>query len=151
MDKEKSWVKANSSSCDLYDWIYLQSDVWSGYIKYGYEQLTGKTSNPWRLYNLYPSHFHLLNSDTLNNAGEEDLTNFVCAPSFVLLDNKNFKANFCTRNYKRYPRIFDVYFSLASLDDPDKIFVAEIVAMGVAPADFMPVLRKFMESITWKK
>lgn len=154
----KCWGKSEDKENDLYtyayincstsDNIFLSSGFSTGSIIYKYFWITSKGLNPVRFYNLYENHFRYPNP--YENAQEDDVTNFKCDNNFVDIGGRDAKVLWCARRYKKFPDLYDINFSLASVDRNDRGLLVEVVALGLGKASAVEFARKFLKEIQWR-
>ncbi|MBI5415991.1 MAG: trypsin-like peptidase domain-containing protein [Candidatus Omnitrophica bacterium] len=147
-DKEKQLYNYAYIQCSTSDNIFLSNGFSTGQILYKYLWLTSKGLNPFRFYNFYQSRFQYPNP--YENAGEDDVTNFKCDNNFVDIGGRTAKVLWCARQYKKFPGLYDINFSLASTDRPDRGFMMEVVALGTGKTNAVEFVRKFMKAVQWQ-
>jgi serine protease Do len=150
--KEKDPYENYFSICASQDRIFLDSspsdgDFDTGSVLYRYNYLVGKDKlNIMRFYNFYEEQFSVPRGD-FQNAREGDVTNFDCNSRFVDIAGFRWKANFCVRQYKKYPGIFDMHLYMAMVGDEKKGFIAIISAQGVSRKNALALAQRFMDEI----
>jgi serine protease Do len=161
-DAVKCWGGTNYKETDPYedyfsicasqDRLFLDSDASgndfdTGSILYRYSYIVGKDKlNLMRFYNFYQGQFSQPGGD-YQNAREGDVTNFECNNHFVDIAGQRWKANFCIRQYKKYPAIFDMHLYMAMVGDGKKGFIAAISAQGVSRQNALALSQRFMSEI----
>jgi len=148
-DKKKDKYTLDYTQCSSDDYIFLNSNFYTGHITYKYAWLTNRGFHPFRFYKKVEQHFSEIQQ--YSNAGKEDVTNFECTMKFVEINQNDYKASLCIRNYKKYSQLYDINFSLASIDKIDKSLMAEVIALGISQERSKEFLEKFMRSIQWIK
>ncbi len=136
-------------SCSTEDDIFLSSSLSTGKIIHAYEWVVGHGLNPFRFYNLYEEWFK--ETYDYKNANKEDVSKFVCRDDFVKTAGRDWKVALCVRQYKKYPKLFDVNLEMASLYAMDRGLLTELVALGVSRERAVDLARKFMGEIKWQK
>lgn len=136
-------------SCFTDDVIFIDSDFYTGKISYQYNWVTSQGLNPVRFYNLYERIYSYL--DSYENARKKDVGNFTCNTDFVKIDQVDSKVAFCARPYKKYPRLFDINVSVASVHENDRGLIVVLKALGLSQKSALRVTRKFLNKIQWKK
>jgi len=150
--KETDPYEEYFSICASQDRLFLDSDASgndfdTGSILYRYSYITGKDKlNLARFYNFYQGQFSVPGGD-YQNAREGDVTNFDCNSRFVDLAGFRWKANFCIRQYKKYPAIFDMQLYMAIVGDGKKGFIATLSAQGISRQNAQAFARRFMSEI----
>lgn len=140
------------SICASQDRLFLDSDPSgsdfdTGAILYRYNYIVGKDKlNLVRFYNYYQGQFSMPGGD-FQNAREGDVTNFDCNSHFVDIAGFRWKANFCVRQYKKYPDIYDMHLYMAMVGGGKKGFIAAISAQGVSKQNALALAHRFMSEI----
>lgn len=140
------------SICASQDRLFLDSDAAgndfdTGAILYRYNYIVGKDKlNLTRFYNFYQGQFSIPGGD-FQNAREGDVTNFDCNSHFVDLAGFRWKSNFCIRQYKKYPAIFDMHLYMAMVGDGKKGFIVTLAAQGVSKQNALALASRFMREI----
>lgn len=158
-DSFKCWSDSEDDKTHLYeisyincfndDAIFLNTDFVTGSISYKYKWLTSRGLNPIRFYNLYERVFSY--HGVFQNAEEKDVQNFECNTDFVKIDDVDSKVSFCARQYKKYPELYDINVSVASVNDNDRGLIAVLNALGLTKASALKFTKKFLEEIHWEK
>lgn len=145
--KEKDPYQYFFSTCSSQDRMFLDNDFDTSLILYRYDYIIGKEKlNLLRFYNFYQSQFDYPTGD-FQNAKEGDVTNFDCNSRFVDLAGARWKANFCTRQYKKYPALFDMHLYMAMVGKGKQGFIAAMTAQGVSEQNALALAQKFMSEI----
>lgn len=155
----KCWGDSKDDKEDLYQWaslkcssqddIFIANDLRTGQVIYNYVWVKSKGLNTFRFYQLYENWFSA--PYQFENAKEEDVTNFQCETGFVQNQGEHWKIIVCSRQYKKYPHLYDVNLNMASVDHYKKGLLGELVALGVTQEQSQDLMRKFMGAIQWKK
>lgn len=148
-DEEDKLYNYAFVNCSSEDKIFVSPTLSTGQIIYKYNWMTSKGLNPIRFYNLYQSSF--ATTEEYTNATEEDTKNFNCTEGFVNIDHAVFKTHLCARAYKKFPKLFDINLSLASVHLKDRGLMAEVIALGLSQEKAKELVKKFMESMKWPK
>lgn len=114
-DEKKDLFLVSLAQCSSEDVLFISSDLYTGQIGYQYEWLKGKDLDMFRYYNLYEARFG--SQEVFTNADKKEATNFQCMIDFIVLNGADWKIAFCTRNYKKYPLLFDVNINMASVHE----------------------------------
>ncbi|MDE1151330.1 MAG: serine protease [Micavibrio sp.] len=145
--EEKKPYIYNRSTCSSQDRLFLDENFDTGTILYRYDSIVAKDKlNLPRFYNYYESQYSLP-VETYTNAGEEDVTNFDCNNSFVDLANRRWKASFCVRQYKKYPKIYDMHLYMALVGAGKQGLMISEIAAGVSKENALKLAQKFMSEI----
>lgn len=144
-DEKKQWITNAYTSCSTEDEIFLSNQFTTGKILYKYMWMKGRTYNPIRFYTLYEKSFS--QPQYYANAGDEDVEDFKCRSEFVDIHGTDFKSVLCARQYKNFPKLFDINVSLASLNYQDRGLLVEVIALGVEQNMIMTFVKRFMENI----
>lgn len=147
-DKESELYHYAHINCSTSDDIFLSPGFSTGRILYQYVWVKSKGLNSFRFYNLYERYFKF--SNPYQNAGEDDVTNFQCKNNFVNVGGRDAKVLWCTRQYKKFPNLYDINLALASTDRFDRGLLVEVVALGLGTANANNFVRKFMNAIQWQ-
>ncbi|KPJ95613.1 MAG: hypothetical protein AMJ55_03425 [Gammaproteobacteria bacterium SG8_15] len=70
---------------------------------------------------------------------------------FVTFTGKEWKMAFCSRQYLKYPSLYDTTVSVALVSESDIGLVIQLTAAGVGKDTAIALTRKFIEHITWQK
>ena len=155
----RCWGDSKDDGEELYQWtslrcssqddIFISNDLRTGQVTYNYIWVKSKGLNTFRFYRVFEYWFS--QPFQFENAKEEDVKNFKCETGFVTISGEHWKAILCARQYKKFPKLYDVNLNLASVDHYKKGLLAEMVVLGVTQEKSQALIRKFMESIRWKK
>ncbi len=145
--KEKDSYQYFFSSCASQDQIFLDQDFDTGAIFYRYDYIVGKkTLNLAQFYDFYQQQFAYPLGD-YQNAKEGDAENFNCNSRFVDIAGLRWKSNFCIRQYKKYPSIFDMHLYMAMVGAGKEGLVLTLVAQGMSQKNALDLARRFMNEI----
>lgn len=145
--EEKKSYKKYTSICSSQDRLFLDDDFDTGTYLYRYDSIVPKDKlDLSRFYNYYESQYSLP-LDAYSNAGEEDVTNFDCNNRFVDLADHRWKASFCVRQYKKYPKIYDMHLYMALVGAGRQGLMISEVAAGVSKENALLLAKKFMSEI----
>ncbi|MDZ4242071.1 MAG: serine protease [Candidatus Omnitrophota bacterium] len=148
-DEEHMLYTKSSLYCAMDDYIFVSSDLWSGRVLFAQHWVKSKKLDPLRFYNLNESFFAIDDFD--NAATKEEVTNFACHTDFVDIAGKNWKIAFCARQYKKYPRLYDVGLFMASLAEDDRALLVELNALGLSREKALQFVSKFIGEVKWQK
>ncbi len=155
----KCWGESKDEKEELYQWaslkcssqddVFIANDLRTGQVIYNYVWIKSKGLNLFRFYRLYETWFS--QPFQFDNAREEDVKNFQCQTGFVYMDGEHWKTIVCARQYKKFPKLYDININMASVDQYKKGLLMEMVALGVTQEKSQALMRKFMRSVKWKK
>ena len=158
-DLFKCWGDSQDNKEELYEWtslrcssqddIFIANDMRTGQIVYNYVWAQSKGLNTFRFYKVFEHWFE--QAYQFENAKESDVRNFKCDNSFVTTGGERWKTILCVRQYKDYPKLYDVNLNMASVDHYRKGLLLEMIALGVTQEKSRELIRKFMEAIQWTK
>ena len=158
-DLFKCWGDSKDDGEELYQWaslkcssqddIFIANELRTGQVIYNYVWVKSKGLNTFRFYQLFENWFSA--PYQFDNAKEDDVTNFQCQTGFVHNQGEHWKMIICSRQYKKYPELFDINLNMASVDHYKKGLLAEMIALGVTQEQSLKLMRKFMGAIEWKK
>ena len=134
--------------CSLEDDIFIHDNLVTGSLEYRYNWMTSKGLGPTRFYNQFENYF-AYEREFKNALDEADVNNFECTTNFVEIDGADFKISMCTRKYLRYPALFDLNLSLASVGKKDRGLIAEVFGYGLTQENIQKFISKFLGEIKW--
>ncbi|MFT4560715.1 MAG: serine protease Do [Gammaproteobacteria bacterium] len=142
----------SATTCSSEEQIYLSSEFTTGNVAYQFNWLDSKELNSTRFYNMYADKFSNAYAD--NDAGKEDVTEFVCHDGFIQSASLSgadvvTKTTFCVREYKKYRGLFDVLFFGASVHERTAGLISHFTIAGIERDLAMAFMRKFISSIQW--
>jgi hypothetical protein len=105
--------------------------------------------NDTRFYNLVSD--YLENYISAGSGDEKQVTEFAARTDFVRLGGMTWKINYCVRNYRKYPSLYDVVINMASLDERDNALIVCLTISGVGKNNGLLFSRKFLENVRWVK
>lgn len=154
-DEEHMYYIESSLNCFMDSDIWVSKNIQTGDISFSSTWLISKKLNPIRFYNLgetymspsYRWNFFHFGKDTK----KEDLTNYACQVSFIDLGGRDWKVAFCSRQYKKYPQLYDMTFTMVSLSEMNRILVVKLNAQGLRKENSLALVNKFMREIKWPK
>ena len=126
----------------------MSSDLNTGSISLRFEWLETKELNPLQFYNLFERKF----SRYLNPGygSEEEHSEYVSKNDFVKIAEKDFKTMLGLRQYKKYPKLYDLVFNAALMEYSSKGFLLKLSLTGISKENGLAFLRKFLETIQWQ-
>lgn len=122
----------------------------SGFVEYEFWHMQG---TDWPEYSYYRqlqqrvSHAH-----PGNQAAEEDVENFSCEIDVVKRNEGGIKRkiSYCTRAYKKFDHLYDVFYMGVTLDKADRAVMEHYTLSGVNIEDANRFLEKFIQQVTWQ-
>jgi hypothetical protein len=113
---------------------------------YRYDYLTAhkRLSLP-RFYSYYESQYAMPLG--LGEAAEANVTNYDCSDSFIDLVGHRWKSSFCVRQYKKYPKLYDMQLYMALVGGERQGFMMTQIAEGVSKENALKLAHKFMQEI----
>jgi len=145
--EEKKPYKYYRSICSSQDRLFLDENFDTGTIQYRYDSIVAKDKlNLPRFYNYYEGQYSLP-VEVYTSAGEEDVTNFECNNHFVDLADHRWKSSFCVRQYKKYPKIYDMQLYMALVGAGKQGLMISEIAAGVSKENALKLAQKFMSEI----
>ncbi|NQT94651.1 MAG: trypsin-like peptidase domain-containing protein [Lentisphaerae bacterium] len=134
--------------CGSKDWIYLSPSFFTGKVTYQCKWYVSKELNTPRFYNLLEHDFG--NTSKLNPAGKDDVTNFESRADFVRIAGRDWRVVLSTRNYKKYPLLYDIVVTMVSVTNTDRALLVDLMLFGVSEDMGLAFTRTFMEAIQWQ-
>jgi hypothetical protein len=127
--------------------VYLDdANKFVGKLIYEYYWLESDELDTVRFHNLYQK----LNKDQIeNNLSEEEVSNFNCDTWFVEISGEEFKTNLCRREYVEYEGVSDVLFTAALTGHDKQGFFITLIVTGTDFNATLPLVKKFLENVTW--
>jgi len=142
-----------ATTCSSEEQVYLSRNFESGNIVYQFNWLETKELNTFQFYNMLRQKIAAAYPD--NDAGKEDVTDFVCTDDFVAAgpqENQNVvtKATFCVREYKKYSGLYDILYFGITVHSRLSALISHFTMSGVERDLGQAFTRKFIASIAWK-
>lgn len=135
------------SACYSQDRLFLEDEFETGAYQYRYDYIAGKKELALpRFYTLYENIY--ADMGQAYNAVEGDVTNFECNNDFVDLSGRRWKTSFCVRQYKKYPKLYDMHLYMAMVGEGKKGQLVTLSAQGVSKENALAFARRFMDEIT---
>ena len=127
--------------------VYLSSKMSTGTIEYSFVWMESEVLSPLRFYKIYSNSYSKRNYYPY--ATEKEVTEFHCSNEFIKLAKHDWKAAYCVRQYKKYPKLHDVYLSLAALGELKRGHVIRVGLAGIDEKLARQFLNKFLGGIQW--
>ena len=80
---------------------------------------------------------------------EKEVSEFKCHNDFVKIADHDWKAAYCVREYKKFPKLHDAFLSFAILDQPKSGYIIRIGLAGLNEILARRFLQKFLGAIKW--
>ncbi|MEQ8693447.1 MAG: serine protease [Pseudomonadales bacterium] len=141
----------SSKTCTSQDNIYVSPTFTTGAIDIQYAWLSTTEFDSYRFHKVFGRTFSRMSTRTW--AGEDDVTNYQCNRDFVTqpqLSPSVWRAVMCVRQYKKFPRLYDVLYSGSLLGKADSGLASHFALSGVSHENAMAFARKFMELHAWE-
>lgn len=143
-DKDRRYDYAQTT-CGTYEKVYLGEMQTTGSIEYEYHWLQNRDLNAFQFSRLYTSVFTRLRPSGYH---DEDLyTRYECNTDIVDIGGTRWKAVFCLRSYRRFPRLYDFVTAMALLDGNRRGVALRLVVSGVDEELGFALSRKLMDTV----
>jgi len=137
------------SNCYSEDQIYMAQRFTTGGMAYTYDFFRSKDLGEIHFYNLYSMEYgHTIR---VNSANKDEVDNFQCHIDFVELSDKDWKISFCSRQYLKYPSLYDATMAAALVSEPNIGLVIQLATSGVSKKSALSLTSKFLRHVTWQK
>lgn len=122
----------------------------SGLVEYEFWHLQGKDWPEYSYYRLLQN--HVSHAHPGNRAGEDDVENYTCEIDVVTreLDGLKRKISYCTRPYKKFDGLYDVFYMGVTLDKSHMALMEHFTLSGVTQEDATQFLEKFIQQVVWQ-
>jgi len=149
-EKSDALILSAVANCSLDESTFISAHFFTGTLEMEFRYMNAKELNPLKFYHLYQQ--QIKRAGPGNKARKEDVTEFQCHHDIVMPENQriNTKSILCTRNYKKFPQLYDVMYLGNSVDKNKKALISHFTLSGVEKPSAMAFTKKFMESIAWK-
>ena len=137
------------SNCFSEDQIFLAQRFTTGGLAYSYDLYRSKQLSSIHFYNLYSGEYG--RPIRVNSASKDDVDNYQCHIDFTTFASKDWKIAFCSRQYEKYPTLYDTTVSIALVSESDIGLVIQLTAAGVGKETALALTQKFIQHITWQK
>ncbi|OMH28479.1 hypothetical protein BGP75_20985 [Motiliproteus sp. MSK22-1] len=150
---QKTGLRTISKGCHSDNYIYMGTHFNTGFFEYEFTYLETEELSSWTFYSALER--ALSGARPGNRASREDVTNFQCNNDFYRAQVKSgadtvYKATFCSRQYKNYPKLYDVFYIAATINRKDQALVSHFTLAGVEQELAMKFTEKFIGSVGWK-
>lgn len=149
-DKADALILTAVANCSLDENTYLSSRFFTGSMEIEFRTMKAKDIGANKFYHLYQQ--QIAHAGAGNRVDKENATEYQCHHDLVEPDNQaiNNKTIFCTRAYKKFPKLFDVLYLSASIDKEEQALVSHFTIAGISQANALAFTRQFMEAVSWK-
>jgi serine protease Do len=147
--KENKFFFYGTKRCESYRNIYLTSKLSTGFMGYAFSWMESESLNPLELYRKYSQKYS--SGKLFLNLSENDVTEFQCQNHFVRFADHDWKAAYCVRRYKEYPKLYDLFLSFAVLVDSPRKYILQMGLSGLDEPMSKRLLQKFLGSIQWNE
>jgi hypothetical protein len=145
--KEDQFYSYSQKWCESRNNIYLSSGFNTGTIGFSFVSMNSQSLNSLEFSKVYSDEF--ANSDFYPYATEKDVTEFKCETNFIELADHDWKGVYCVRQYKKFPKLHDVFLTFAVLDQPKHGHLIRIGLAGIDESLARQFLQKFLGGIQW--
>ncbi len=147
-DDREALMEHAYSNCFSEDQIFLDQRFTTGGLAYTYDYYRSKELGSIHFYNLYSNEYG--RPIRVNSANKDEVDNYQCHLDFVAFSGKDWKISFCTRQYLKYPSLYDTTVAIALVSETDIGLVIQLTASGVSKDTALAFTRKFIQHITWQ-
>ncbi len=149
-DKNDALMLAAIANCSLEENTYISSHFFTGSINMEFRYMQAKNLSASKFYYLYEQ--QIRQAGPGNKAEQSDVSEYQCHHDIVMPSNQliNNKSIFCTRAYKKFPKLYDVLYLSASIDKEKQAIVSHFTISGIEQLSALAFTRKFIESVSWK-
>ncbi len=149
-DKTDALILTAVANCSLDENTYISSKFFTGSIEIEFRYMQAKDIGSVKFYHLYEQ--QIARAGTGNRAGKDDVTEYQCHHDIVTPENNAItnKNIFCTRAYKKFPALFDIFYLGASIDKSQQALVSHFTIAGINKENALAFTSKFMEAVSWK-
>lgn len=147
-DKDK--ITTVTKGCNSRQSIFVSRELSSGYLEYEYQFMTAEKWPESAFYKYASREFS--RGRPPNRAGEDDVENFSCINDVIergpgVLERK---AAYCSRPYKKYPGMYDVFYMAVSTQEGDRMLMEHFCLAGVSQEKANVFLGKFISRMEWQ-
>ena len=143
------------TQCFSEDKLFLTDNLATGIVNYEFYWLDSDELNIWQFYSRYQESFG--GASPVNKTSEEHVSNFTCHNDFVGSKNPSgkpkqivWKTVVCARQYKDYPKIYDLMFIAAAVGEGKKGLISHFAISGIDKPLGLQFVKKFLEHVQWK-
>jgi len=149
-DKEDALILTAMANCALDEDTFIDHNFFTGTVEMQFQYMETEKVTPIKFYNLYQR--QIARATAGNKATKDDVTEFECHHDIVTPISQTIsnKSILCTRNYKKYPQLFDVLYLGLSIDKDTQALISHFTISGVEKDTSLNFTKRFMESVSWK-
>lgn len=148
-DKPEALIFTAMATCSLDEDTFIDNQFFTGMIEMQFQYMETEKVSDLKFYHLYQR--QISHASAGNKVSKEDVTEFKChhdivAPSSQGINNKSI---LCTRNYKKFPELYDVLYLGLSIDRDTQSLISHFTIAGVSKPMALAFTEQFMESVSW--
>ncbi|NMP30462.1 trypsin-like peptidase domain-containing protein [Thalassotalea sp. M1531] len=149
-DKTDALILSAMANCALDEDTFIDHNFFTGTVEMQFQYMETDKISPLKFYQLYQR--QVTRAAAGNKATKDDVTEFECHHDIVMPLNQsiNNKSILCTRNYKKFPALFDVLYLGLSVDRERQALISHFTVSGVEKEMALAFTKRFMESVSWK-
>lgn len=134
-------------SCKLNAGVYVGNDIHTGYVEFSHTLVRNRKLNPLHFNRLLRNGF---TRGSTASRPEKHYLPMRCLDRIVALRGVRAKALICAAAYRKHPELSDVMLRLLTLQGGSEELNSRLDMQGVAAADALAYIDRFMESIQWQ-
>jgi hypothetical protein len=135
-------------TCRFKDATYVASGLYLGQWSFIHRHIMAPDLGALRFASLQES--LLASADDTTATSRLHKTRWACQDHVVALSGGRAKGVLCLRRYSKFEGLYDVELRVATLAEPGEALISSLALDGFGYSESMVVVRRFMESITWK-
>ncbi|MDO6421537.1 S1 family peptidase [Saccharophagus degradans] len=122
----------------------------SGFVEYEFWHIQGKDWPEYSYYRMLQK--QVSHARPGNQAGEDDVENYTCEIDIVTREQDGLKRkiSYCTRPYKKFKGLYDVFYMGVTLDKSHVAVMEHFTLSGVTQEDSAQFLEKFIKQVAWQ-
>ncbi|WP_448553814.1 S1 family peptidase [Thalassotalea montiporae] len=149
-DKQDALIQSVVANCAMDEDTFIDNNFFTGGIEMQFQYMETSKISDFKFYHLYQR--QVARAVASNKATKDDVTEFACHHDIVMPASSkiNNKSILCTRNYKKFPDLFDVLYLGLSVDRDTQALISHFTIAGVEKNMALAFTKQFMESVSWK-
>ena len=149
-DKQDALIQSVVANCAMDEDTFIDNNFFTGGIEMQFQFMETSKISDFKFYHLYQR--QVARAVASNKATKDDVTEFACHHDIVMPASSkiNNKSILCTRNYKKFPDLFDVLYLGLSVDRDTQALISHFTIAGVEKNMALAFTKQFMESVSWK-
>ena len=149
-DKQDALIYSAMANCAMDEDTFIDNNFFTGGIEMQFQYMETNKISDLKFYHLYQR--QVARATANNKATKDDVTEFACHHDIVMPASNaiNNKSILCTRNYKKFPDLYDVLYLGLSVDKNTQALISHFTIAGVEKAMALAFTKQFMESVSWK-